>query len=249
MKSARRRGASDYLLELCSIFAAIAPALVSILTAACVLGALAAVLLLAAPSKAHAQVPAGVVWDCGFKGTRTDNVGTSIWAYCFGELDGQVYVRKRVIMPSAITAESKAEVRQWVLTGTPDLWARATSTEVWNSPQAQQVRTAMEAAIERERIAGTLPKPRVWKVAPNPSSTSTPPTRPMWDPAGTKQVAERATVGALCDCSTKVAKSTQTLCPLSPFTEPGANLPDLPPAELAALLAKRNLTACVLVPQ
>lgn len=91
------------------------------------------------------------------------------------------------------------------------------------------------------------PKNKVWRVAPNPSSTSIPPTRPMWDPTATKQVAERATVGALCDCAKPVAKSTQTLCPLSPFTGPGASLPDLPPAELAAWLAARNLTACVRV--
>lgn len=73
------------------------------------------------------------------------------------------------------------------------------------------------------------PKAFSWRVAPNPSSTSTPPTRPMWDPAGAKQVDERAPVGALCDCSKRLAKGTQTLCPLSPFTDPPAT---------------GNLTAC-----
>lgn len=70
-----------------------------------------------------------------------------------------------------------------------------------------------------------------WRVAPNPQSTSTPPTRPMWDPTATRYVAERATVDELCDCSRKTQKGSQTLCPLSPFKEPPASA---------------NLAACVL---
>lgn len=71
------------------------------------------------------------------------------------------------------------------------------------------------------------PPESIWKVAPNPSSTTTPPTRPMFsaaDPA--KQVSERATVGATCNCAKPVPKGTQTLCPLAPVngSTPSTNL-------------------------
>jgi hypothetical protein len=69
--------------------------------------------------------------------------------------------------------------------------------------------------------------PPVWVVAPNTSSTTTPPTRPMWDATGTKAVAERAVVGAACNCAAPVIKTTQTLC------------------RLAAPAASNNVTACV----
>lgn len=184
-------------------------------------------------SPANAQTPAPVEWDCGLKGTRADNAGTVLWAYCFGFQYDQVLVRKRVILPSAITAEAKAAAKEWTLTGTPDLWARATSEQVWNAPEAQQARAALEAALQAERAAGTVPKPRPWRVAPNPASTTTPPTRPMWDPTGAKQVSERAYVGDLCNCQAPVLKSSQVLCPLR-------KLGDLPPTA--------NVTACVKAP-
>lgn len=59
----------------------------------------------------------------------------------------------------------------------------------------------------------TLPAAE-WIVAPNPQSTATPPTRPMWDATGAKAVTQRATVGAACNCATPVLKGTQTLCQL-----------------------------------
>jgi hypothetical protein len=55
----------------------------------------------------------------------------------------------------------------------------------------------------------------VWVVAPNAQSTTTPPTRPMYDPTGIKTVTERATVGAVCnEAATPVLKGTQTLLPI-----------------------------------
>lgn len=54
----------------------------------------------------------------------------------------------------------------------------------------------------------------LWRVAPNPQSTTVPPTRPMWNPEATAQVSERAYVDDLCDCAAPILKGTQTLCPL-----------------------------------
>lgn len=72
---------------------------------------------------------------------------------------------------------------------------------------------------------------QVWRVQPNPLSTSVPATRPMFSAADpSKTVAERAYVGDLCTCAAPVIKGTQKLCPLR-------QLGDLPPTT--------NLTACV----
>lgn len=75
---------------------------------------------------------------------------------------------------------------------------------------------------ESDMLAAAIklkPATTVWKVAPNPASTTVPPTRPMFSAADpSKQVAERATVGATCNCRAPVAKGTQTLCPLAATT-------------------------------
>jgi len=224
-----RRAGASFNAERWAMAGMLVPIILA--TASLIVALACAVLLMlwAPPAQAQTPAPAPVEWDCGLKSTRADNAGTVLWAYCFGFQYDQVLVRKRVIMPSAITAEAKADAKQWVLTGTPDLWARATSEQVWNSPEAQGARVALEAALQAERAAGTIPKPRLWRVAPNPSSTTTPPTRPMWDPAGAKQVTERAYVGELCNCKAPVLKGTQVLCPLR-------QLGDLPPTA--------NITAC-----
>jgi hypothetical protein len=69
-----------------------------------------------------------------------------------------------------------------------------------------------------EAICGKEPvePPAVWLVAPNIASTTTPPSRPMWSPDGTKAMTTRAVVGAECACpATPLVKNTQTLCPLA----------------------------------
>lgn len=87
---------------------------------------------------------------------------------------------------------------------------------------------------ESDMLAAAIklkPASAVWRVAPNPASTTTPPTRPMFSAADpSKQVAERATVGATCNCSAPVVKGTQTLCPLA--------------ATPAGPAPTTNLTAC-----
>ena len=183
-------------------------------------------LILLIPSLAQA-----VEWQCDFKGTRAGRVGSVIWAYCFGIEGDAVKVRQRVLLPSSVTVEAIADAKQWVLSGTPNLFARPADQAIWDSPTVASARQEMADAIKAEVSAGTVPVPPRWRVAPNPSSTTIPPTRPMWDSAVAKSVTERAYVGDLCDCSTKVAKGTQTLCTLRPFG-------DLPPTS--------NRTACEL---
>jgi hypothetical protein len=70
--------------------------------------------------------------------------------------------------------------------------------------------------------AAPVPPSVVWVVAPNASSTTIPPTRPMWGATGAKAVTQRATVGATCNCAAPVLKGTQTLCQL--VAPPGPNL-------------------------
>lgn len=183
-------------------------------------------LLMLAPMLAFAAPE----WDCDFKGTRAGRVGNVIWAYCFGQDGDTRLIRQRVILPSAITAEAISDAKSWALTGQPDLFARAASDVSWSDPRTAAAREAMAAAIEAERKAGTMPPLKFWRVAANPLSASTPPTRPMFDATGAKGVAERAIVGSLCNCSTPVVKGTQTLCPLRQFG-------DLAPTT--------NVTACV----
>lgn len=175
-----------------------------------------------------------IEWQCDFKGVRSDNVGNVIWAYCFGVGVDQVYVRKRVIIPGGITLQAEIDaayddLKSWIKTGTPDLMARPASRALWDDARAVQARAAMDRAIAAEQVAGTVPKPKPWRVAVNPASTSIPPTRPMWDATGTKSVSERAYVGDICNCTTPIIRNSQTLCPLRPFG-------DLPPTT--------NVTAC-----
>lgn len=153
-----------------------------------------------------------VEWQCDFKGTRAGRVGSVIWAYCYGIDADTVKVRQRVLLPNAVTVEAIADAKQWVLTGTPNLFARPADQSLWDSPTVAAARQEMADAIKAEVSAGTVPVPPRWRVAPNPSSTTIPATRPMWNSAGANSVSERAYVGDLCDCSTKVAKGTQTLC-------------------------------------
>lgn len=186
-----------------------------------------------APAPA-ASAPAAlpITWQCDFNGTRAGRYDGAIWAYCFGDDGVKVYVKQRVIMISGITAGMIADASSWARTGKPDLWEFASSEAIWNSPDAAPARAMMWAAIQDERKAGTMPKIPVWVVAPNPASSTVPPTRPMFlaaDPG--KTVKERATVGAVCACAAQVIKGTQTLCPLKQ-SDP-ANLPS------------SNLTACV----
>lgn len=175
-----------------------------------------------------------IEWQCDFKGVRSDNVGRVIWAYCFGVDAETVYVKKRVIIPGGITLQAEldaayADLKSWIKTGTPDLMARPASLEIWNDPRAAKAREEMDRAIAAEKAAGTLPKPKPWRVAVNPASTSVPPTRPMWDATGTKSVNERAYVGDICNCKIPIFRNSQTLCPLR-------QLGDLPPTT--------NVTAC-----
>ena len=86
--------------------------------------------------------------------------------------------------------------------------------------EAGDYRFALEVAYNA--ILPLKPASVSWRVAPNPQSTTTPPTRPMWLPDGSKQVAERATVGQPCDCSKPLVKGTQTLCPLA--SKPAGNV-------------------------
>lgn len=175
-------------------------------------------------------------WKCkDYRDVRSDNVGRVLWAYCFGIGGDQVYVKKRVILPEGFAIQSEIDaafddLKSWVLTGSPDLFARTPSQAIWNDPRVAEARAAMDRAIAAEKSAGTIPKPKPWRVAPNPSSTTVPPTRPMWDAAGLKQVTERAYVDDICNCASPVIKGTQTLCPLR-------QLGDLPPTT--------NITACV----
>lgn len=116
----------------------------------------------------------------------------------------------------------------------------------FNDLQSRMVAIMQASASEPPKP----PNSPLWKVQQNPASTTTPPSRPMFaasDPS--KTVSERATVGSLCDCSTKVAKGTQTLCPLSPFTGPSASLPTsvqiMTGTAARAWMDARPLTSCV----
>lgn len=181
--------------------------------------------------KPQVSIPTPIIWACDFKGTRVGRVGGVIWAYCFGVDDAKTYVRKRVILGGGITAAMESDAISWVKTGSPDLWAVSASSTIWASSEAAQARQAIEDSIAAEKAAGTMPMPAQWRVAPNPSSTSIPPTRPMFLATDTtKTVKERAYVGDLCDCSKPSSKGTQTLCRLR---------------QLGEVVPSDNLTACL----
>lgn len=166
---------------------------------------------------ACAHATAAPEWQCDFKGTRAGREGSVIWAYCFGQDGDTRLIRQRVILPGALTGEAISDAKSWALTGKPDLFARPTSDAAWSDPNTATARGVMAAAIEAERKAGTMPPLKFWRVAPNPASTTTPPSRPMFDATGAKSVGERAIVGSLCNCSAPIVKGTQTLCPLRQF--------------------------------
>lgn len=153
-------------------------------------------------------------WQCEFKDVRTNRVGTVIWAYCFGIDGDQVRTKKRVILGRGVTPEMEADALTWAKTGKPDLFARSADEAIWNSSEAQPAIQAMRQAIAAEFAAGTAPKAPMWRVARNSRSTTTPPTRPMWNATGSREVSERAYVGDLCNCAEPLVKGTQTLCPL-----------------------------------
>lgn len=153
-------------------------------------------------------------WKCEFKDVRAGRVGTVLWAYCFGIEGDQVRTKKRVILGQGVTPEMEADAMTWARTGTPELFARPANEAIWNSAEAQPAIQAMRSAISAEFAAGTAPKAPQWRVAKNARSTTVPPTRPMWNPAGTKEVSERAYVDDLCNCSAPLARGAQTLCPL-----------------------------------
>lgn len=181
-----------------------------------------------------AQAQSGVRWLDTYKDVRVGQEDGVIWAYWFGFDGDRVLVRKRVIMPGGITAEVEAKAIAWSKgdAAAADLPKTPPSAAIWNDPRTAAARRELEAALAAEIKAGTIPRPPGWSVAPNASSTTTPPTRPMFDAAGAKQVKTRAVVGDRCDCSSlKVEKGRQTLCPLAPL------VPGQGPTE--------SITACV----
>lgn len=175
--------------------------------------------ILAGAAPAASQEP-DVRWLDSFKDVRVGRADGVILAYWFGFKGDRVLVRKRVIMPGGITAEVESKAIAWAK-GDPaaaDLPSSPASREIWRDRRAAAARAELEAALAAEIKAGTIPRPPGWSVAPNPSSTTPPKTRPMFDRTGARQVETRAVVGDRCDCSSlKVAKGTQTLCPLAPL--------------------------------
>lgn len=187
-------------------------------------------LLALLPGLAHAAIE----WRCDFKDLRAGRVDTIVWWYCFGvDHDAEkVFVRARVYDALALDDATEQEVVSWSQGRGPDLWARAPSATLWTAPKVAAARAEMQADMSAEIAAGRFPLPRMWRVAPNPSSTTVPPTRPMWDATGAKAVAERAYVGDRCDCSAPLVKGTQTLCPLR-------QLGDIAPTTNRAACAKQ----------
>lgn len=176
--------------------------------------------LLAGAAPVQAQNAAAVKWLDSYKDVRVGQADGVIWAYWFGFDGDRVLVRKRVIMPGGITAQIEAKAIAWAK-GDPaaaDLPSAPASSTIWNDPRAAAARQELEAALAAEVKARTIPRPPGWSVAKNASSTTTPPTRPMFDASGERQVKTRAVVGDRCDCKTlQVVKGTQTLCPLAPL--------------------------------
>lgn len=191
-------------------------------------------LLLLAPLFAQAQIAAPACYAAPL-GTGTPAVqlhfdeGRTFYWYCpsgIGWIAVAVAEPKgyRLVMPSTPASASVA-----------DVLAAAWSANVARDcgPQSTDAVVGRMCRLTHSIAADPLFRPanRTWRVAPNAASTSTPPTRPMWNSTGTKTVAERATVGAECDCTAPISKNGQTLCPLK---KTGATQPTT------------NITACVL---
>lgn len=109
--------------------------------------------------------------------------------------------------------------------------ARALMASSAKAPAGAYVAPYNDLTSRMHSLMKTSVPRQLWRVQPNPLSTTVPATRPMFSAADpSKTVVERAYVGDLCLCTTPVIKGTQKLCPLR-------QLGDLPPTA--------NLTACV----
>lgn len=173
--------------------------------------------------KAPSQIRFGVARD------PQTGIPNTAYAYWFGVSETDTYVVKRVFDPAKLNDDAVDEARRFLLgTGTIDLTAQPTDAAVWADPKMTGAKAMIDLRIAQEQTAGTIPKALPWRVAPNPSSTTTPPTRPMFSAQDvTKTVSERAIVGSLCDCAAPVPKGTQTLCVLrktATFPAPTTNL-------------------------
>lgn len=160
------------------------------------------------------------------RGTRDGGaVKVSWWGYWCPEVDGtwgavmmQCVEGRTCVSAAVLSAELDTAARSSDPVASFQAARARLASPVLEAEKAtwSAARADLIAALERIKPAVAL-----WVVAPNPSSTTTPPTRPMFllaDPS--KQVTQRATVGARCDCSKPVLKNTLTLCPLAGTVDP-----------------------------
>lgn len=150
--------------------------------------------------------------------------------------DYAVTVFWRGITAELIT-EQNYEKAAGFMRGKNDTLLDAPLTIRADDPRLAHIRARITERLAAEKAAGTWPKDPVWVVAPNPQSTSTPPTRPIVDYPSLKTITgKRAVVGELCNCrAMHITKGTavsptltytgsQTLCWLADNTNPANEL-------------------------
>jgi hypothetical protein len=146
-------------------------------------------------------------------------------------VDGRTCLSAEVVTRELNTASRSAD---------PLAELRAAAARYEQPPQESELPAWNQARVDAVVLMAPLrPPSRLWVVAPNPSATTDPPTRPMFDPVTLKQVAERAPVGALCDSRVPaIRQNTLTLLPL--YQRPVG-----PEDARTGMRASVNVTACV----